>query len=194
LKVQAQVVPQGECQCGCGAATKLSPRTDAVNGYVKGTPRRFLPGHNRLRLDENGDPVDNRETPRLTRKERYRADPGFRAKRLAQGRAAYHANPEPKLERNRRWFKENAGNFDYSIARARARASRRASKRDAFVEAVDALTVLERDDGVCGICGGDVDPTDFHVDHVVALANGGEHSYANVQAAHPACNIKKGKR
>lgn len=53
------------------------------------------------------------------------------------------------------------------------------------------LVVLEMDDRVCGICGEDVDPFDFHVDHIIPLAEGGEHSYANVQVAHPSCNTSK---
>jgi 5-methylcytosine-specific restriction endonuclease McrA len=32
----------------------------------------------------------------------------------------------------------------------------------------------------------------FHVDHKVPLARGGEHSYENVQPAHPFCNGSKG--
>jgi 5-methylcytosine-specific restriction endonuclease McrA len=35
-------------------------------------------------------------------------------------------------------------------------------------------------------------PTDFHIDHVVALARGGPHAYSNVQIAHPFCNRAKG--
>lgn len=58
-------------------------------------------------------------------------------------------------------------------------------------EVVVPLAVLERDDGVCGICGEDVDPFDFHVDHIIPCAQGGEHSYENVQLAHPGCNTKK---
>jgi hypothetical protein len=69
---------------------------------------------------------------------------------------------------------------------------RRARLLGAFVEHVQPLIVLERDDGACGICGGDVDPTDFHIDHVVALARGGPHAYSNVQIAHPFCNRAKG--
>lgn len=61
----------------------------------------------------------------------------------------------------------------------------------AYVERIEPLVVLERDDGACGICGGDVDPFDFHVDHVVALAAGGAHAYWNVQASHPDCNVRK---
>lgn len=78
--------------------------------------------------------------------------------------------------------------------RAAREAKRRARQRKAFVEHVDPLVVLERDDGVCGICGKDVDPLAYHVDHIVALAKGGDHSYANSQTAHPRCNQRKGAR
>lgn len=71
----------------------------------------------------------------------------------------------------------------------------KARKRNApVVENVKRQVVFERDEGVCGICGEPVDPRNFHVDHVVALANGGEHSYRNVQVAHPRCNQSKGDR
>lgn len=63
-----------------------------------------------------------------------------------------------------------------------------------FVEYVDPLVVLEADDGACGICGEDVDPDRFDIDHTFPLGPYGEHSYANVQAAHPACNRRKGGR
>jgi 5-methylcytosine-specific restriction endonuclease McrA len=45
-----------------------------------------------------------------------------------------------------------------------------------------------------GICGGDVDPLRFEVDHIVPISQGGDHSYPNVQAAHPRCNKIKGAR
>lgn len=67
----------------------------------------------------------------------------------------------------------------------------RARKRTAVAEYIDRLVVLERDDGVCGICGEDVDPMNFHVDHVLALACGGTHTHDNVQVAHPLCNSRK---
>ena len=44
------------------------------------------------------------------------------------------------------------------------------------------------------ICGESVDPDDFHVDHVIPLALGGWHCYANVQPAHPFCNVSKGAK
>lgn len=59
---------------------------------------------------------------------------------------------------------------------------------------VDPLTVYARGRGICGICSKPV-PTDaFNVDHIIPLARGGEHSYANTQPAHPSCNFRKGAR
>lgn len=73
----------------------------------------------------------------------------------------------------------------------RATHRRRGRMAGGFVEDVHPLVLLERDDGACGICGTDVDPLRFHIDHVIPLARGGEHSYANTQVAHPSCNHKK---
>jgi 5-methylcytosine-specific restriction endonuclease McrA len=77
---------------------------------------------------------------------------------------------------------------------AHSRAMRVYAKRRGaeIVEDVIALVVLERDDGVCGICGEDVDPLHFTIDHIVGCPDGGEHSYANVQLAHRSCNSRKG--
>lgn len=108
-----------------------------------------------------------------------------RDENLAAMRKRYQEKREAERERNRRYFAEHP-------ERARVGASaRRARRRERFVENVSPLVVLERDDGVCGICGEDVDPTHFHVDHVVPLSRGGEHCYANTQPAHPVCNQRK---
>lgn len=39
------VNPSGLCMCGCGGKTTISPNTVERLGYVKGEPRRYLPGH-----------------------------------------------------------------------------------------------------------------------------------------------------
>ncbi len=65
---------------------------------------------------------------------------------------------------------------------------RRARVEDAYVENVSELVVLEMDDGACGICGEDVDPLAFEVDHIIPIAHGGLHEYPNVQVAHSTCN------
>jgi 5-methylcytosine-specific restriction endonuclease McrA len=80
-----------------------------------------------------------------------------------------------------------------AIVRARrcaAEQRRRARKLNQFVESVDPLVLLESHKGFCGICHKPI-RGDFHVDHIVPLSRGGEHSYANTQPAHPRCNMKK---
>lgn len=82
------------------------------------------------------------------------------------------------------------------------RNTRRARLNGAFVrEVVVSTVVFERDLYVCQRCFKqcpskatvpDYDaPT---VDHIVALANGGEHSYDNVQCLCFICNVRKGAR
>lgn len=109
-------------------------------------------------------------------------------KKKPQARAWAVANPERRTEIRRR------SDSNRLEQRRMNEAARRARKRDAFVEKIVIQVVWERDEGVCGICGKPADRESFHVDHVIPLARGGEHSYANVQVAHPFCNIKKGAR
>lgn len=78
------------------------------------------------------------------------------------------------------------------IAATERRAHRRLAERGLAIEHIDRLVVLEMTDGACGICGEDVDPTDWQMDHVWPLALGGQHAYHNLQPAHPLCNLRKG--
>lgn len=78
-------------------------------------------------------------------------------------------------------------------------ARRRARKYGVEYEPIDRRQVFIRDNWTCGICGGAVDPSlrwpareCATVDHIVPLARGGSHTYANTQCAHACCNIKKG--
>jgi 5-methylcytosine-specific restriction endonuclease McrA len=72
--------------------------------------------------------------------------------------------------------------------------SRRARKAEAFVEEVDRKVVWERDEGKCQWCGCDVPYKEMHLDHVIPLAKGGEHSYANTQVLCASCNGRKGAK
>ena len=38
-------IPFGFCRCGCGRTTRLAPQNHTVNGWKKGQPVKFLPGH-----------------------------------------------------------------------------------------------------------------------------------------------------
>jgi hypothetical protein len=65
-------------------------------------------------------------------------------------------------------------------------------------EYVNKLDVFQRDYWVCGLCHEPVDreapwpaPSSPSLDHIVPLAVGGPHVYANVQCAHLGCNLLK---
>ncbi len=73
-------------------------------------------------------------------------------------------------------------------------AARRAKKLGLFVENVDPRVLLGYHEGICGLCNKLVDFHDFHMDHIVPLAKGGEHRYRNMQPSHPACNLRKGDK
>lgn len=80
-----------------------------------------------------------------------------------------------------------------------ARAKGKARKRAATVESVNPTRVFMRDGWLCHLCGGKTDRTrrgTYHpkapeLDHIVPLAKGGAHSYANTACAHRSCNAAK---
>lgn len=87
------------------------------------------------------------------------------------------------------------------LQRRDAARKRRAALRAATVEDVSSIAVMERGGWVCGICRNGIPrvtlwphPQSPSLDHIVALARGGDHSYANTQPAHLACNMSKGDR
>jgi 5-methylcytosine-specific restriction endonuclease McrA len=55
--------------------------------------------------------------------------------------------------------------------------------------------VYARDGGICMKCGTRVSDKNFHVDHIVALANGGaEWDLDNLELSCPLCNLSKGAK
>jgi 5-methylcytosine-specific restriction endonuclease McrA len=144
--------------------------------------------------------ADNRERKRETQRRWYEKNRD-RA-RLAM-RRNYEANREAYIDRAREWAEANpdrrreiADAWDKSESGRLSRRNRAAIRRARLLalptESIDLLVVYERDSGLCGLCGGPVDPDDWHLDHVVPLAKGGHHIYDNVQVAHPRCNLAKG--
>ena len=82
-----------------------------------------------------------------------------------------------------------------------SKARREARKRGCgAVESIDPIKVFERDAWRCGICGakthkakrGTYHPRAPELDHIVALANGGSHTWDNVQCSCRECNGRKG--
>ena len=167
--------------------------TRARAHYHANREREAAKARERMRRERAERPEHVRERERAYWSRPENAPRRAEQARRARERALQRPGTRERLRENwRRWRERHP---EHERARMRAvQAERQARKLEQFVERVDALVVLERDDGVCGICGGDVDPFEFHVDHIVPLSRGGEHSYANVQAAHPFCNVSKGAR
>lgn len=84
--------------------------------------------------------------------------------------------------------------------RRRSAKKYRARKRTTTVESVDPLLVFERAGWRCYLCGcdtprelrGTCDPRAPELEHIVPLARGGTHTYANVACACRGCNGLKG--
>lgn len=74
------------------------------------------------------------------------------------------------------------------------RTSRRRAERLRAVprDRVDRETIFERDNWICGICGGQVRPKDATLDHIVPVARGGAHTADNLRLAHHICNSRRG--
>lgn len=114
--------------------------------------------------------------------------------------------------RSRRWYAGNCAHCGDAFvtdqpaqrccgprcARRLGKERRRVNKRQAYVEDVWRKKVYARDEWTCRICNEPVDPDAVvpdhkapTLDHIVPLALGGDHSYANVQTAHFICNARK---
>jgi 5-methylcytosine-specific restriction endonuclease McrA len=138
----------------------------------------------------------NREKVRATKRAWKKANPdAARAHvRATQGRRRDRGVAHWRVanrERDRDQDRVRRQRADVKRQRADLEQVRRARKMGRFVEDVDRDVLFQRDQGVCGICGKPIHTADFQVDHIVPLARGGEHSYANTQVAHPKCNLIK---
>lgn len=54
--------------------------------------------------------------------------------------------------------------------------------------------IYDKSQGICHICQLEIKPTEtWHLDHVLALIEGGENRERNLAPAHSHCNLKKGQ-
>jgi predicted nucleic acid-binding Zn ribbon protein len=78
--------------------------------------------------------------------------------------------------------------------RRRQKARRRARQAGLAYEHIDLATLAERDGWRCHICKRQVTRDTWSLDHLVPVADGGAHVYANAALAHRACNAARGHR
>lgn len=154
-------------------------------GYAADVTRRYRQANReRVRASKRAWAAANPDAMRAMKRRDYLR---HKDRRAAASRAWRLANPEKARDAVRRWTTRHPD------AQRDMQRKVRAHRKDApRIESVSRLAVLEANDGVCAICGRDVDPTRFHVDHILPLSAGGWHGYDNVQLAHPFCNISKG--
>jgi predicted nucleic acid-binding Zn ribbon protein len=76
---------------------------------------------------------------------------------------------------------------------------RRAREKNLPYEAIDPISIFERDKWKCHVCGkrapkslrGTIDPLAPELDHIMPLSKGGHHVWANVACCHRECNQSK---
>jgi 5-methylcytosine-specific restriction endonuclease McrA len=143
----------------------------------------------------------NREDAKAAAKAAYYADPEKARARVRE----YYARPEVRAWRSEYCRKRNADpevKARYAVRQRRwiaanqerrtdAEARRRALKSGAKSERINRKAVWETCNGICHICQRPADPTDWHLDHIIPLSRGGDHTYANVAVSHPMCNMRK---
>lgn len=72
---------------------------------------------------------------------------------------------------------------------------RHARKRNyqGVVEKVDTQLIRTLQQGLCVYCGADL-ADGYHIDHIMPLSKGGQHTQENVQLLCPSCNLSKGPK
>lgn len=132
--------------------------------------------------------LTNRERVAVQTKARYRR---LRDQLLAQNRAWREANREYVAAYQRQyqplWRRANIDRMHRYGAEYRAR------KIKATIGLVDRQAIIERDGGVCYLCGKKPRKGSLELDHVVALRDGGTHSEDNLRPACRSCNAKKNR-
>lgn len=105
----------------------------------------------------------------------------------------------------KKWQRTCSAECEVSVLRKQrrvAKSRRRARIRGANHQAIDPLAVFARDGWRCQLCGaktpkrlrGTYEPRAPELDHIVALACGGSHTWGNVQCLCRQCNHAKGSK
>ena len=131
---------------------------------------------------------------RINNPEKYRA----RAKaqyvkrrpyNIAYSRKRYLENPERMRQERRAWAKANPDKVRAQWQRRRARKF----KAEGRYSADDIRRILKLQKYRCAYCPRSLRKA-YHVDHIIALANGGSNWPSNLQCLCPTCNIRKSSK
>jgi 5-methylcytosine-specific restriction endonuclease McrA len=125
------------------------------------------------------------EQRRTTKRSRFTKD---ERRERARVRAAlkYATQPEEERARCASYKRENPAkrrNWDHR---------RRVRMNAGFIEPVNIERIVMETE--CVYCGSEISPSTLHIDHVVPIALGGEHSERNLVASCRRCNTAKGSK
>ena len=111
---------------------------------------------------------------------------------------------KPRENRNRTDSGKRCDACEVKCKRERKRHGkhkRRARMAGKPADVITLLELIERDAGVCALCGKRVRPDWNHlhnlypsIEHIIPIARGGSHTWDNVQLAHRVCNSRKGTK
>lgn len=128
----------------------------------------------------------NHERAKAKRAEWRQANPERMRAATAAWRAKY---PDRQKAAEEAWRAANPWFTRTSLVRRRARLA--ATNTRLSHDIVDRLLVLQR--GRCACCGKDLGQ-DYHLDHIMPLALGGENVDSNMQLLRAFCNLSKGAK
>lgn len=187
---QVPDVPEGVQRCLVGEESKVSCRLLHCESREVAQPQASGPGRHLARFANQENIRVRNAAYRAANREKIRAyDAAYQAAHPERVRArvnTYRAAHPDRIAARRAADSEKLNEYA---------ARRRARKANApVVEKVSRAEVWKRDNGICHICKRKADPNDWHLEHIVPLAFGGEHSCRNVAVSHPFCNMSKGVR
>lgn len=129
---------------------------------------------------------DNKERLTQYRKEYYQKNREYKIKYSAE----YHArNPEKVAI-----WRKNADPVKKKIHRINNKLTRKNRIKDAGKLSSDIVPrLMKLQKGKCRACGKPL-KDDYHIDHIIPLAKGGQNTDNNCQLLHSKCNLSKGAR
>jgi len=147
-------------------------------------------------------------------RERYWKDP---EKSREMKRRSWAKKPEVYRDKSKAWYYKNRKNILLDIKNNRekrnaqwrrwwANSSKKTRdsrhqkdkiRRRSALGAINYISrreIFDRDLGICAYCGAQLEFKSWHMDHVLPLSSGGQHSKGNVVVSCSNCNLKKGKQ
>jgi len=188
---------------GTGPFSRLASEKDGlqrvckkcVNAYMR---QRYITHHEKLKAQSDAYTASHRAEARARASKWYAEN---KARAQAQRKKYRDENLEAATRRDAAYYRANAERLkalasEWRIAHPRHRAThqrtRRARKSGANGKhtAADIQTLFNLQRGKCAICE-EALKIRYHVDHIKALAKGGDNTRHNLQLLCATCNISK---